>query len=306
MRSTRNVASGGLVAAIVLLAATVVLPLPGASAEGTDSVHVEPSNPGVTVRSVQEVIATQTSGGGGGRPVRCAFFEPGEDIYGISQVEVPVEGETYSLLCWHSDEPDWTWSPTRFIPEVVYTPAVYDLLVQVLVSEAYAEVTPPFAVPLTSPPRDDKQLVGLPTWMWIDPAAWQPVSATAEVPGVSATVTATPVRVVWDMGEQSPSGRSIASGGDPVTCEGPGQPFDPAGGDDQTSDCSYVFQWDSSGKDDSTFDASATVEWAVSYTASTGHTGDLDAISRTTEFPLTVTQRQAVVCQGDPDGCDLT
>lgn len=291
--------------ALALTFATSVTPLGAASADsGRGEVITDVGNPGVTVRSVQEVIASQTSGGGGGRPVRCAFFEPGEDIYGITQVEAPVEGQTYSLLCWHSDEPDWTWSPTRYIPAVVYTPAVYDLLVQVLVSEAYAEVAPPFAVPFTSPARDDQQLVGLPTWMWIDPAAWQPVSATAEVPGVSATVTATPVRVVWDMGERAPYGRSIAAGGDPVPCDGPGQPFDPAGGDDQETDCSYVFQWDSTGEDDSAFHAAATVEWAASYTASTGQAGDLDTITRTTEFPLTVTQRQAVVCHGAAPDCD--
>lgn len=108
------------------------------------------------------------------------------------------------------------------------------------------------------------------------------------------------------MGEQAPPDNSIAAGGEAVTCEGPGQAFDPAGPDEQFSDCSYVFQWDSSSEDDNTFDASATVEWAVTYQASTGQAGDLDPIIRTTEFPLTVSQRQAVVCHGDADECDLT
>lgn len=273
------------------------------SADSSGPISTKPSNPGVTVRSVQEVLATQASGGSGGRPVACGFFEPGEDIYGISRVEAPIEGEVYTLLCWHADKPDWTWSPTRFVPEVVYSPALDDLLVEVLVSEAYAEVAPPFAVPFTSPDRDGEQVVGLPTWMWLDPASWQTVSATAEVPGVTATVTATPVRVVWDMGEDAPDGATIASGGDPVPCDGPGQAFDPAGPDDQRSDCSYVYQWDSSGESNGTFGASATVEWDVSYTASTGDAGELDPISRTTEFPLTVTEMQAVVCHGSSDDC---
>jgi hypothetical protein len=46
------------------------------------------------------------------------------------------------------------------------------------------------------------------------------------------------------------------------------------------------------------------VEWAVAYTASTGQSGDLDPITRTTEFPLTVTEMQAVVCQGRLEDCD--
>ena len=154
MRSVRaSLVHIGLTAATALLIASGALGY-GAAAEVKPIAKHEQGNAGISVRSVQEVIASQTSGGGGGRPVRCAFFEPGEDIYGISQVEAPVEGETYSLLCWHSDKPDWTWSPTRYVPEVVYTPAVYDLLVEILVSEAYAEVTPAF-IPRRRRPTTD-------------------------------------------------------------------------------------------------------------------------------------------------------
>lgn len=44
------------------------------------------------------------------------------------------------------------------------------------------------------------QLVGLPTWLWIDPSGWGPVSKSVSVPGVSVTATATPVSVVWSTG----------------------------------------------------------------------------------------------------------
>ncbi len=58
--------------------------------------------------------------------------------------------------------------------------------------------------------------MGVATWLWVD-GPWEPSSATAEVAGVSATVTARPVRVVWDTGD-----------GAGVTCDGPGTPYDPA------------------------------------------------------------------------------
>jgi hypothetical protein len=145
--------------------------------------------------------------------------------------------------------------------------------------------------PQTSPPPGSELLVGLPTWLWIDPAAWQPFTATASVPGVSVTVTATPRHVVWQMGNA-----------DEVTCTGPGTPWDPAGGDDQRTDCSYTYQWVSAHDPDGVYHASATVIWAVTWAASTGETGTLADASRTAALDLTVTERQAVITYGTPDG----
>ena len=56
--------------------------------------------------------------------------------------------------------------------------------------------------------------VRLPVWLWVAPAAWQPQSKTAQVPGEPVTATATPVLASWPMGD----GRT-------VTCHGPGIPY---------------------------------------------------------------------------------
>ncbi|HEX6419413.1 MAG TPA: hypothetical protein VFZ77_13010, partial [Acidimicrobiales bacterium] len=144
-------------------------------------------------------------------------------------------------------------------------------------------------VPATSPAIALEQITGLPTWLWIDPAGWRTLAARAEIPGFWVEATATPRRVVWDMGD-----------GTRVTCDGPGTPYDPAVPDaDQRTDCSHVYQHVSAGRPGGRVAASATIEWSVSWRASTGAGGDLAGASRTTSFDLTVTERQAVVTYGD-------
>ena len=68
-----------------------------------------------------------------------------------------------------------------------------------------------------NPPAGEEQVVNVPTWMWLDRSAWQPVSATASAGAVTVTATASPRSVRWDMGN-----------GDVVVCDGPGTPYDPA------------------------------------------------------------------------------
>src|SRR6201999_1256503 len=73
------------------------------------------------------------------------------------------------------------------------------------------------------------QLTGMPTWFWLDPASWGPVTARAELPGVWAEVTATPTTSVWTPGD----------GGAPVTCTGPGRAH--PGGDTIETDCGHTY-----------------------------------------------------------------
>ena len=75
-----------------------------------------------------------------------------------------------------------------------------------------------------NPPAGQDQVVNVPTWMWIDPPAWAPVSATASAGAVTVTATATPTSVSWDMGN-----------GDVVVCAGPGTPVRPSASEPTTS-----------------------------------------------------------------------
>jgi hypothetical protein len=107
-------------------------------------------------------------------------------------------------------------------------------------------------------------VVGLVTWLWVDPALWQDHAETATAGGVSATAVAHPVGITWTTGD-----------GAQVECGGPGVPYAPdVAADAQSTYCSHVYARTSLGQptpdgdpDDGRYPVSATVEWTVSWTA---------------------------------------
>ena len=123
------------------------------------------------------------------------------------------------------------------------------------------------------------------TWLWIDPNQWQPVSASASAGGVTVTTTATPERVVFDMGN-----------GDTVTCAGPGTPYDPARrAAEQTTRCAYTYRRSSAHQPDGRYLVSATVFYRVGWSASgIAAGGALAPISQTESVPLRVAEIQAL------------
>ena len=129
------------------------------------------------------------------------------------------------------------------------------------------------------------QLVNLATFLWINPAQWVPQTASATAGGVTSTVTATPERVVWDMGQ-----------GDSVTCEGPGLPYEPNLPDDaQPSDCKFTYRASSAGRPDKTFIVRATIEYHVTWSASgAAGGGDLGISRRSSTTPVRVAELQAL------------
>lgn len=106
-----------------------------------------------------------------------------------------------------------------------------------------------------APPATTDQLVNVSAWLWISPAAWQGLSATATAGPVSATATASPVEVVWNMGD-----------GDQITCAGPGTPYNPSSPNAST-DCSYTWTQSSDGQPNGAYEVTATVYWQVAWTA---------------------------------------
>jgi hypothetical protein len=129
-----------------------------------------------------------------------------------------------------------------------------------------------------APPSGSPQLVGVATWLWIDPGAWQDKTASVSAGTVTATATAAPSKVVWDMGN-----------GDSVTCEGPGTPYS-ASDPNATTDCSYT--WPEAGS----YTVTATVYWSVSWTAVGAPGGGNLGLQAgpAAEVPVTVTESQAI------------
>lgn len=72
--------------------------------------------------------------------------------------------------------------------------------------------------------------VGLPVWLWTDPANWAPRTASASLGGVTVNVSARPRSVTWSMGD-----------GSKVTCTTPGTKYELRYGFRSSPDCGYKY-----------------------------------------------------------------
>lgn len=134
-------------------------------------------------------------------------------------------------------------------------------------------------------PADD-QVVQLPSWLWIPDGQWQPQQVSASAGPVTSTVTATPVRVTWDMGN-----------GDTVDCDGPGTPYRARfAGQSGATDCSYTYRYSSAGQPGESYQVTSTVAWELTWTA-TGAAGGggLGTVETSAAQPVRVTEIQALV-----------
>lgn len=125
----------------------------------------------------------------------------------------------------------------------------------VLAQQAVSQLPLPAPSIEMAPPADHDQLVNVSTWLWVNPASWRALSATATAGPVSATASATPAEVVWNMGD-----------GDTVTCAGPGIPYDSAD-PNATTDCSYTWTQSSASQPGGAYQITATIYWQVTWSA---------------------------------------
>lgn len=126
------------------------------------------------------------------------------------------------------------------------------------------------------------QLVHVPTWLWLS-AGWTDSAATASVPGVSVTATATPVTVSWSMGD-----------GTIVTCAGPGTRYQ-ADADPKASspDCGHTYRRSSAREPGQAFAVSATVQWTVTWSGA-GQSGTFPDLTTTNSTTFRVAEAHAL------------
>jgi hypothetical protein len=98
----------------------------------------------------------------------------------------PVEGHPYFIVCRNID------GAVVYQQLITYQPGTNVVDAATLARQAYRELPLLYPQPHTAPPTNVSQLVGVRTWFWVEPGQWQPRAASAAVPGLSATVTATP------------------------------------------------------------------------------------------------------------------
>jgi hypothetical protein len=272
----------GLIVGVLVAAGVLGLARP-AAADGTGDAFSDEDEIGVEADFVSEESG---GSGGGGKPL-CRYRRLDDEASAMAE-RMSIEngwseqagegpGAWYQLMCGLNgrlvQEITIVW-----LPDASVDPAA-------LAQQALDRTVVPAPEIRLNPPEGQDQVVNVPTWMWIDPAAWAPVSATAAAGGVSVTATATPTSVSWDMGN-----------GDVVVCSGPGTPYDAnVAPNDQRSDCTYTYPRSSASRADGAFTLRVTTTWGVTWTVSgASGGGSLGTVQRTTTAPLRVAEIQAV------------
>jgi hypothetical protein len=255
-------------------------------------------NPGFTI-SADELGVVGAGGAPAAptntRPRECAIRAWNDDRLSAGRairdqlptVDAMTEGERYYVDCTWLDD-----NTTDYAEVFTYQPAEPGRPgpnLAAIARRVSDEVPLTYPAPATSPAIDGDQITGLPTWLWIDPAGFETLTAERSLAGITVTVTATPRHVTWDLGD----------GTDPITCTGPGTPYQPGTDRNRTSDCSHLYQHVSRDQPDGAYDASVTTTWTLDWTATTAAAtvdgGTFPDIARTTTFSHTVTELQAVV-----------
>jgi len=130
-------------------------------------------------------------------------------------------------------------------------------------------------------------LVGLPVWLWTDPSpeTWGPQHASASAPGLTVSIEAQVVKIVWTMGD----------GSTPITCETSGTAYDPARHRDVSPPCGYAgYPRSSRNQPGGTYQVTATTTWEVTWTGGSRR-GTLPLQIRTSDpRPIQIDELQVV------------
>jgi hypothetical protein len=175
---------------------------------------------------------------------------------------------------WSAQNPDLIWVPAGQAPPQPPVPP------EILMALARDAMDKAVRMPVVNFNPAARSFVRLDTWMWFDPAAWQPISVTASGGGNSVTVTATPGRVGVS---GVPAGSTVRTG-----CAGGGRPY-AAGG---STDCMINFNRSSGGQPGQQWHFQVSLSWTV--TATGAALQGPATITRTEDEALTVLEAQAV------------
>lgn len=204
----------------------------------------------------------------------------------------PTEAGTWYLEVCPGQNGDLIFVPQGASVATVVTP-------QRLATAAQNQLTPAAPVVQLDPAADAAhwQWVHVPTWAWVPAADWVPLTATASVPGVVVTATATPVELditYFDDGWYT------------VNCDGPGTPYSDglAAQIDPTTPlnapsptCGWTYQNSSAGQPGELVPVSARIVYHASWTV-TGAAGggDLGTVtSPAATFSVKVAEVQTII-----------
>ena len=181
-------------------------------------------------------------------PPACAYVPVPPSLASVLTPGGPGPGTWYEPSCATAiTSTSLVWIPAG--TPVTALPSIPGLLQEALGQAALDEPTI-----VLNPPGD--QVTNLASWLAIQPSQWGALTASASAGGVTATVTATPEAVLWNLGD-----------GDSVTCPGPGVLYDPnEPASAQSTYCSYLWPESSASAPGGVFQVTATIEYLVTAT----------------------------------------
>jgi len=209
---------------------------------------------------------------GSDEPTRCRYQRA--EPQAPPPAGVTSGGAWYTRVCLRADggasqsQPMWLTAAQASDPSV-------------LAEQAVSRLRPPTPLIRTSPdPALAPVLVWVPVWLWIGPSSWGTRSATAAVPGMSVTATATAVRAEWRLGDGT------------TTICGPGTAWtpdaDPAA---QSPTCGHVYRRPGQ------VDLVVSVSWRVTW-AGGGQSGVAGTLTTSARLQARVVESQGLVTNG--------
>ncbi|MEL6890013.1 MAG: hypothetical protein AAFP84_00335 [Actinomycetota bacterium] len=201
-------------------------------------------------------------------------FESAQDddplLPGLNRTEPDGTISTWSTRSCDGQAPDFAWIPTSVDPVVVIDNAIAQAIERI-----------PRPTPEINPAPDVGSYVNLGLWLaTTDPG---PIDVTASVGGVSATATITLVSTTFDLGD-----------GTTITCDGNGTPIpdDAVESADQSPTCGHTYRQSSPNDDPYRLAITATSE--VTWSASTGATGNAGTYATSTVVDYDVDELQTL------------
>lgn len=280
---------------LLILAALLTLRDPAAAQLGDDyfdpgpGTEIDGSTVHVTAGHADDRRLTTRPGPGPGRTIRCEFWEVlgGATDY-VSPLPVsPVAGELYELRCFDDGA-----SLAGYPLFLIYTPGGLPgpaVSTDEITAFAYSSMTFEQPIPAISPAA--VQVIGVPTWLAVTSRLDYP-----EVSAAAGPVWASVRPVLRHVRFTMPDGGT-------VTCDRSSDMthvWDPEGGADQTSDCTYTITSNGRGGADPArpveSEIVATITWDLHRRTNLDPTEHHWAVhTETTTIPITVRELQAVI-----------
>lgn len=221
--------------------------------------------------------ASNGHGGSGGSPSNCTYtlveLEAGAPMFDVDGNVIDTSGKG----AWYDKQCGTVYYGLIFVPAGASAPVVSP---RTVANGVLGRM--PIPLPRVRLSPEGAQVVNLPMWTWLDD--WTTVTDSADVPGVSVTVTASPTSAVWTFGD-----------GESVTCNGPGIPWTTATAAGTEPPCGHTFTRSSASSPSGTYHLTVAVTWAASYTVAGGAGGgNLAPVTRTTTVDLQVGEVQSI------------